>query len=345
MKNLYIFAILFVFIACKSPTELLESGHHNTAFTKAVSQIKKNKNVEENVRVVQSAAKIKAEKAMLYSSIYANTDKVKDWVKTQRKLYNLLEEMGQANILVKGLITEDYDQVCTEKKNLDYQIVEHFYDEGHDHLDRYYHDGQKEDARLAYKSFKECEKHEGEKFFQRLPEETNEAYQNGIVYYTSNYGNLGSKLFLKHLPKDAAFEPDCEVYVDHGFVSFSTSENTSSETQTQEIETGSESVTDTSGITTRTPIYETVSAEIITKEITITASLSTYVHVKNVTDQCNLRSYSFNTEASDSYQEVSVSGDERALFHHVNESSGEPPTLRDKLEDKVIDEAESEVGY
>lgn len=89
------------------------------------------------------------------------------------------------------------------------------------------------DARSAYFIFVECEKYEGQSFFPDLAEDMKDAYQNGIVYYVSDYGNIGRRFFLKPLPRGAEFRPDCDINIDHGFVSFSTSESVARDKQTK----------------------------------------------------------------------------------------------------------------
>lgn len=346
MKYLYLLLIILAISSCKSPVKLLEEGKYNTAFDRAVAEVKRGKNVKENLEVIKISAELKVEEALRYSAIMTKTEKVKDWIKTQTKVYGLLEDLGKANKIVDGKIYEQYDALCNEKKDIDYQIVDYFYEEGHDHLDRFYNEGNKVDARHAYKSFKNCEKYEGQSFFLRLAENTEDAYQNGIVYYVSDYGKIGSRLFLKPLPKNAEFQPDCDILIDHGFVSFSSSESSSDDKKTEEIETGTEAVTDTSGNTTYHPIYETVSAKITTKTITITitARVSTKMTCINVTGQCSMRSSYFNTQFSDSYEEVSVSGDERAITFHVDEHCGEPAFFKSNIEDELMDLADAKIG-
>lgn len=78
---------------------------------------------------------MKVASALRYATIKSKSENVKDWVKTQSKLYRTLEEVGIANILLRDIINEPYDELCNVKKDIDYQIVEHYYDEGDDYLD------------------------------------------------------------------------------------------------------------------------------------------------------------------------------------------------------------------
>lgn len=330
--------------SCKSPAELLENGNYIQAFDKAVKEVKKGKNIDQNIKVIEKSAEMKAASAIRYATIKSKSENVKDWIKVQTKLYGSLEELGKANILLDGDISKPYDKLCNKKKDIDFQIVEYYYDEGHNYLDDFYNQKMKIDARNSYYSFVECEKYEGQSFFPGLADDKEDAYQNGIVYYVSDYGNIGLRLFLKPLPIDADFKPDCDIIIDHGFVSFSTSESVERETQTKTIETGQEAVTDTSGITTYIPIMGEIEAIVVTKTITVIAQVTTHLWSTNITGQCSVHSSSFTTQNSDSYEEVSVEGNKRALRHHVDTNSGAPAFFKDGLESDVIDKAYNNIG-
>jgi hypothetical protein len=344
MKYQLILLLIIVLSACKSPSKLLEEGNYKSAFNKAVREIKNGKNIEENLKVIEAAAEIKVNEALLYTEVKTNSANVKDWIKTQTKLYKLLEDIGEANLLTSGSISEPYDMLCAEKKEIDYQIVEHYFDNGHNHLDRFYNEGNKIDARNAYYSFKDCEKHEGQLFFKTLIDNLDDAHQNGIVYYVSNYGRIANKLFLKPLPKGAEFLPDCDIFIDYGIVSIDESKSTKSEEYTKEVETGQETETDTSGNVTYIPIYETITATVVTTTVTLTATVNTYINSKNVTGQCSVESSYFSTSMTDSYEEVSIEGDEDALDHNVTTTDGEPSFFSSNLKSSVLRKADEGVG-
>jgi hypothetical protein len=343
MKYQFLLIPLISFLllsSCKSPTKLLEEGKYKSAFRKAVGEDKQGKNVEENIKVNEAAAEIKVNEALTFTAIKTRSENVKDWIETQTKVYKLLEDLGKANILTQGSISEPYDALCNEKKEIDYQIVDFYYEEGHNHLDRFYNEGNKIDARHAFYSLKNCEKYEGQQFFLNLLENTQDAHQNGIVYYVSNYGRIAKKLFLQQLPKDADFLPDCDINIDHGYVSFDKSESSSSKDYSKKVEDGKEEITDTSGHVT----YKTIEATVTTNTVTVTTIVTTFINCKNVIGQCSVSSSQYTTEVSDTYEEVSIEGDEDALDHHVDTNDGEPAFFESGLESEVLKLADRNVG-
>lgn len=344
MKPQLLFLSVLTLAACKSPTQLLDEGKHNSAFKKAIKEIKYDKNVQENTRVLKATAEFKVNEAIQYSRIKSKTQNVKDWIKTQTKIYTLLEDLGKANTITNGSISDSYDLLCNEKKDLDYQIVEFYYDEGQEHLDRFYRDGQKNDARKAYYSFKNCEKYEGQSHFLNLADQIKDAHKKGIVYYVSNYRDMGNKLFLKPLPGNADFLPDCDIYVDQGYVTVSEDRSSKSKDYEKEVEVGREEITDTSGNVTYKTIFETRRATVTTTTITLTATVTTFINSKNVTGQCNISSTQFTTRESDSYNEVSIDGDVEALQGNIREKSGSPAGFESNLQSKVMRRAERRIG-
>ena len=344
MRCLYVITTFMLLVSCKTPSELFDEGNYSKAFRKAAKEIKAGVNIKTNTDIIYKVSERKVAEAIRYATIKSNAKDVKDWIRTQTKIYDLLKDIGEINTLLNGAINAPYDALCNEKKDVDYQIVEYYYDEGHDHLDDFYITGEKETARNAYYSFLNCEKYEGQDFFPFLEDDKQDAYQNGIVYYVSDHGNIGSKLFLKPLPRDAEFEPDCEIRVDQSAVSYSVSESEQRVKHQKEIETGQESVVDTSGKTTYVPIMEDVEATVITRTITVTAHATTHIWSRGITGQCTVSSTSYDNDISDTYDEVYVEGDERALRHHINTKSGEPAFFRSDLEDDLLAQAERDIG-
>ncbi len=120
MKLIYFSLLALCILSCKSPTQLLEKGDCDQAFNRAVKEIKKRKNVAQNIKVIEKSTELRVAAALRFAEIKSNSEKTKDWVNAQTKLYKTLEEIGEANILLKGSISEPYDELCTAKKDIDF---------------------------------------------------------------------------------------------------------------------------------------------------------------------------------------------------------------------------------
>ncbi len=343
MRYLYIFVLFLVVVSCKTATELLDNGNYEDAFDKALSELEKGNNVAQNTDVIIKSSNFIAANAIDLADDKKSNSNVKNWIKSQGNLYEVLENIGRANIVLDGLINEPYDALCSRKKDVDYKIVDHYFEEGTQSLKSFEASGFKSDSRSAYYSLEDCEKYGGSDFFPSLVEKKEYAYQNGIVYYTTNHLNIGSGLFLKPLPNNVDFDPDCKINVNHDFVSFTTEETVKEDKQTSKIEDGQEEVVDSTGVN-YIPKYKYVKASVLTKTITVTASVTTNVWSESVTENCNVSSRNFTTQSVDSYEEISVEGDERALTFPIISKGGEPAFFRSNLKDEVIKKADKAIG-
>jgi len=344
MKPTLAFIALFlVFSSCVTPEKALEQGWYETALRLSANKIRDGKDVERNIRIMQTAAdhiideELKAKKALV------NSPKVKDWIKVQDSYYRVLEVLGKANVTANGAILTEYDEMCSTKKDLDFKIVEYFYSRGEKALQKFYDTGQKVNARTAYYEFAKAEKNGGDLYYNNLADIMDECHKNGIVYYIGDTYTVGSSFFLKPLPPNANFEPDCDIDIDYGLISFSESRSESSNTYTEEVVVGQEEVKDTSGNITYRDVIEEVEATITTVKVTVTASTWTSVNSSDLSGQCTVSSESFNSSVSDDYEEIIISGDSRAVPTGITEKTGAPVSFESELEDKLNSDVQSEL--
>lgn len=341
-KSLSIILLVIIFFtSCMTPKEAYDKGMYRTAFFSASKQIKKGKNIEKNEIILRQSASALVEKEMRRDeSLIASSD-VKKWVKVQDRYYRLLEDLGKVNIESNGVILEEYDQLCSNKKELDFKITDYYYQLGADFLEEFYQSGNKESARDAYYMFLKAEKSGGELYYNNLADLIIESREKGIVYYVCDDANIGNSLFLQELPENAEFEPDCIIEVDYGIVNSTTNITEESKTYTDEIIVGTKEVKDTSGNIIYRSIYEDIEATVITVKVEVTLSTTTWVNVEDVTGQCSEENRSFTTSVSDTYEEIRINGDREALKESFIESEGEPSFFRSDLEDELLRKVDS----
>ncbi len=315
-----ILMVLLIF-SCVTPEQALEKKWYKTAMRLSAKQIKEGKDIEHNKRVLQTAAdhiifnEIESKKALV------NSPKVKDWIKVQDSYYKVLEDLGKANIVSNGALLTEYDEMCSTKKELDFKIVEYYYQRGEKMLRKFYAEGQKSFARSAYYEFAKAVKHGAKLYYNNIDAVMEESHKNGIVYYIGETHIVGSSFFLKPLPRNADFKPDCDIDIDFGSHSFSTSTSSTSQHYTDEVVVGREEVKDTSGNITYKDIYEEIKATVTTITITVTASTWTSINSRDLTGQCSISSESFHTSVSDDCEEIEISGDSRAVPAGITEKS------------------------
>ncbi len=337
---LILFYILIILSSCVTPEQALERRWYKMALRLSAKKIKNGKDVEKNIKILQTSADHIIVEELEKKKGLVNSPRVKDWIKVQDSYYRVLEVLGKANIVSDGKILEAYDEMCSIKKDLDFKIVEYYYNRGENHMKNYYKDNQKKDARSAYYEFVKAKKHGAAIYYNNIDVLISDAHQKGIVYYIGDVSVVGNNFFLKPLPENADFEPDCRINIDFGSHSYNKSSSESSRNYSKDVVVGKEEVKDTSGRITYRDIKKEVEATVTTVKVTVTVSTWTSVHSTNITGQCSVSSESFHCSVSDDYEEVHISGDRRAVPCGVSEKSGNScfveSTLEDELDRKVL---------
>jgi hypothetical protein len=328
---LFLFPTLFI-LSCLTPQEAFDKGYYRKAFISSSEQIKKGKNIESNSFIIKKSAKALIEKELKRDENLLNSIKVKDWVKVQDRYYRLLEKLGKVNIETDGEILDEYDELCSLKKDLDFKIVDYYYERGFKYLEQHYKNGSKKLARDAYYQFLKANESGGYLYYHDLGDLISESRKRGVVYYICYDRNLGNSIFFKRLPKNADFEPDCIVNIEHDGINSKQEISESSQFYTDEVFVKKEEVKDTSGNITYRSIYKEITATVITSEIEVTLSTTTWVDVENVTGQCSKYSESFTSSVSDFYEEIRIVGDKEAGRASISESIGEPTFFRNNLD-------------
>ncbi len=344
MRNHYLLLALALFYACASPSKALEKGQTKKAMRLAKSDLKKQKNIAENIAVINEASQIEIDKILESNSNKISSPEVKDWIKVQNNYFALLEDIGEANQMTSGQISEPYDRLCEFKTDLDYKIADHYYKEGENYLFAFQSTGMKHLVKSAYYSYNTSEEYGGLKYHDDITEKKDYCVEHGRVYYIANNYDPSNNLFFRPLPHDSDQSADCIINSNRSGYSLSESRNSSQMTFQEVIKVGQESKIDTAGVVTYTPIYQTVYAYKNTTVITMSLSTTTWINVNDETGQCPLSSWSFNKEVSDSYEEVTYTGDSRAYPNFANDETGQPAFFISNLEDDLDRVVDRELG-
>ena len=345
MRTLPILFLCGCLFSCSTPSELLEKGKVERAFNLASKKLNSKKNVDVNSLVLIEASKKIIQDQLYYNQPLIQSRNIEHWVLAQNNYYKILEDIVVANDLVDGKLQNSYDHLCTEKIELDFKITDHFYQNGEDLLATHYDQLSKHHAREAYYQYQECQSYGGDRFFNNIIDKMDECVYEGRIYFVSLDFFPSTNLFFQPLPEDAYYEPDCVISASFGSPSFSTSTRSVSETFTKEIKVSTKTETDTAGVVRFIPIYETVSATVTTTTVSATASSWTNIYVDNISGYCYKNGNSFNTCVSDSYEEISITGDTRAINSCISTSRGKPAFFRSSLESDLQDEIDNSLFF
>ncbi len=330
----FIIASLMMFTAC-TPQRAFKHNNYKRALRLSAKKIKKGKASSTHYDIASISSAYLVDNVLQENADRLHSESVNDWLKVQNKYYKVLASVGKTNHELGGFLTPSYDVLCDAKMNLDFKIMDHFYALAVDHLDDSRRKLNKESARIAYHNLQKCIEHGGENEYSDMAQLQVEAIDRGTVYFIARGFNPDETFWFKYWDDYQDEAIDCILDYDLSGIWFCESSHTSYDTQTKEIQTGTHSHTDTSGVTINTPIYETVCATIATTRVTIEASATLSRYVINESGQCPLANDELRFSDSDSYEEIQISGDIRALDFVPSECSGEPGFLRSNLESRL----------
>lgn len=345
--SLFTISILFLMLfllSCSTPAKHLEKGHYQRAINQASKEISKGKNVESNIDILNEAGHKKVDIVLDSNYKKLASAEVEDWITVQNKYYATLADLGKANKLSGGELSEPYDRLCEQKNDLDFKIAKHYYNEGTSLLAKAKASSDKRTARNANYKFLSCKKYGGETYYQDLEDKEKESFKLGVIYYTTNDNDLvPNDRFLIALPRDADRGPDCVFSMSSGLLKWSQDKDEKRKNLEEEIEISKTAVTDSTGLTTFDRKYETAYGTKVTTTTKVTLSRETTVKVRDVTGDCFVNSRSFTTTVSNEYEETRYEGDSRSWPTFRDETSGEPPLFRHKLEDELNKKIENEL--
>lgn len=345
MRLIFTLSICVFLTACITPSDLLLKGESDRAFKKALRNIKRDKNVIANTEVVLQAGDQITKNTIAQNSGLIRSSQVKDWTRAQKNFDKQLKDIFAANDLVNGKLQSSYDELCTEKIELDFKIADHFFQLGENLLATHYEQLSKHHAREAYFEFQECLSYGGDRFFQNIEDKMLECVQEGRIFFVSHRFTPSTNIFFQPLPRNSPKEPDCDIVANFGHTHFSENSHTAVQSFSEEVKVGVETVVDTAGVTHHYPIYKTVYGSVNTITVTLTAESTTYIDVDNVTGYCFKSSNRIRSCASDSYQIVELTGDRRAIPRRFSKKRGDHQSTVWRVERALDSKIDSELFY
>ena len=285
----------------------------------------------------------------LKSELIASND-AKDWEKALAKIEDIKEMLEYSAPYLDEQFSEEYEQLERETSEQTDRLYEFYFTRGQERM--YLRDsiGLKSYARQAYYDFAKAKKYslEDEQLNQLISTARAKAIVNyyvepNTVWMISNrwelnriFDDIAGESGFKRVNYDGMMSNiDCTITLN--FDSPDIDINTSTRTCDfkEQIIVDYEVETDTSGVETKTPIYETIRGEVEIHERTKTVEIDLDVNVSSHTKDCDCNDDHFSATASSTITTYELSGDERAIpteYKPIHEESFED-------EDDLIEEA------
>ncbi len=331
-------SFLLLVYSCITPEKALERGQYSKAIELANKQILRGKHLEENRAIIATAIPYKIQEFRQENLSLLKDGGLQNKMRVSERYTDIVQMLNGANLQTSGMLSDELDALEGEKRELDQHIARDWYIQGSRKMASLRRTESKETAREAYNRFSQSERFGGGDLFDDPDKQKRIAYEEDVIQYVSDNPLLHPEgLFVKALPKDAGFEPDCVLKVSRSFVDFDESICENEENYETKIEVDTRSETDSSGEEILIPIYETVNATVIKRSITVTASKEMSIIAKDLTGHCFLKDKYYDVSSTDSYIEIEVEGDERAIPDPPDECSGPPVFFEDNLEEELDD--------
>ncbi|MCG8331718.1 MAG: hypothetical protein MI974_28795 [Chitinophagales bacterium] len=278
------------------------------------------------------------------------SDDAKDWEKALAKIEDVKEMLEYSAPYLDEQFSAEYEQLKRETSEQTDRLYEFYFTRGQERM--YLRDsiGLKSYARQAYYDFSKAKKYslENEQLNQLIKTARTKAIVNyyvepSTIWMISNswevnriFDDIAGENGFKRVNYNGIMSnKDCTISLN--FDSPDIDINTSSRTRdfSEQIIVDYEVETDTSGIETKTPIYETIRGEVEIQEKTKTIELDLNVNITSHTKDCDCSGGRFSASASSTITTYELSGDERAIPSEYK--NGYEESFED--EDDLIEEA------
>ncbi len=341
MKHILLGLSLLLCLHCTTPKHSFKKHDYNKAFELAIKRLNHGSTKSKHLQILLSSLD---ELAHTYSLEKARLLDSSD-VDSQQQALNineyLLQLFRQAEDYMTTAHAEEYQQLQTENISLQKRLAQDYFRLGNSLLDTAILKYDKILARKAYHKLSRAKEYGNTN--PRLDNILTRSFkfaQIRINVLTSYEGNnvkrqtYLDKIFKKIEQEQVAFRLffyryekefppiDCTLHLRFSPANINESESRSTDSYSEEVIARYEITQDTSGNHIETPIYEEVSASVTTTTRRKTASWSMEIEVEAHTSNCSMGASSYSAFFEEEEEDISITGDERALPMGVSNKSG-----------------------
>ena len=328
MKKILLPILLLSLLACAGPGESLDKQNYDKAFSRALKKLKKGKSVEANKKVlIQSMEQFLLTDGARKEAFTQQGD-ISSLESAIKVNYSLQDRIQKAEIYTSPHFVDELDQLQAEANELSGEVSEMYFQRGKKRFKEASEAKLKKLYQQAYYDFANARKYgRGGNQIDSLQQLSLSRGQVIISMYSNtifdtsygwdvdrqfddveSYSNLFRKIYY-----DQSVKADCVVEIRFRPLDFNIVENVNSQRYNQQVIVDYEVAVDTSGMEIRTPIYENVEGEVITRQKTKIASWTVEVNIESANANCNWTHSGFEESFRSQIQEIEIEGDERAI--------------------------------
>jgi len=359
LRILFGFAVSTMLIACSSPQKSFEKGNYEKAYKAVLKDLRKGKKNRKDKSILNKSFNELFKQKTIEAERYLSSNEIEDWEVAYGEYDELIDLYREG----KGYLDNSYDSsmegVIDEYEQLGQDIAINYFELGNMSMDGYYEGYNKSYAQDAFLFYEKTASYDLD--YPAIDSLLDDSYKLAVVNilveanapFERSYEweidrrfsdiERESKGFYQITYERNLLNVDCALEMDFSSLDSYVREDRTREQFSEEIEDGYESRVDTSGKTTRIPIYRTVTGEVTTIREVLTFRWRVAVGVRGDRDYCDFRNRTFDAEENTSRERYELSGDRRAIPARYDRRQNDFEDEDDLVED-LIDQLYREIS-
>lgn len=349
LKSILILILALTIAGCASVIELYDKGKYDSAFDKALKKLYKDENKRENKEYLNKSFSAMVQRHLDQVNAFNEESKLKD-VEKEYKINGKLNEKYQK---AKRYLYAEHDSsaihLSFNEEYLRNSLVDGYVLLAENEYDKYEKSKGNQYAINAHQNYLKALKYEStDEMVSRADEILKDAHT--LVSITLNnceimhdwkidnlFGRLASSsTYVTYEIGSRSSDPDCKMLINFGRLDDNENVRRNTEYYEERIIDHYETETDTSGVTTQVPVYETVRAEVELREFKYTFEWDVNVDLQG--DCLNMGDQTFSAEVVFEEKAYSTHGDERALPINYQMNKEKRPKGKGDFETKAVEE-------
>ncbi len=362
MKQITYLSICLLLIGCASAKKHYSDGNYAKAYSTALKDLKSGKKDRSLKSILNNSLSQLIEDNNYETQSLLRSDLIEDW----EEAYSMTDDLIELYDDGRRYIDSKYESVILSMREnnniLRDDIISSYVEMGDMNMERYSERGDKRAAQEAYYMYYEALKYDQTMGMNDIRNRLDQALTYGTVLVdvtvdswdvkydweiNRKFDDLedNDKLFYEVTFDNWAQDTDCRLEIDFARLDVDVRDQSRTETYTEQIEDGYRTEVDTSGNTTRTPIYKDVTAEVTIIEETRTYNWDIRVRTDNGVGYCNFRDNQFRISSQVIITNYDTRGDSRAIPSAFRNTSNESFSNSDerRLIEDLIEEAFNDI--
>ena len=358
MRVIYIIFFCFLVVACGSPKKYYSDGNYKKAYSAALKDLKSGKKDRSLKTILHNSLNEMIEDNNSERTALLRSDLIEDWEEAYDITDELIELYNEGSRYADSKYESTMLSLETDNNILKDDIISSYVELGDMNMEGYTEQGDKRQAQEAYYMYNSALKYDHPMGMSDTRIKADNALLAGTIViditvdsWDARYNWDIERAFKEFEDNDELFyeisfdswsqETDCQLDVGFSSLDKDIRQQSRIESFVEEIEDGYRDQVDTSGNTTRVPIYREVRGQVTIIEETFIYNWDIRVRANNGNGYCDFRNNQFNVSRQVIIANYETSGDQRAIPNEYSNTSNQTFTTSDErnLIEDLIEES------